>query len=137
VTQPAVPEKMIANKMPSTSSAQGKSGPVIPSRSSSISQTTDISTQRGRKMSFRHNSVMGNGRQRDESSSAISKSHQSATSSRTQSPQHTTRRSTSCSALSRNRIESPKVQRWAGLTRSVCNWDGLRRVSSFKYGWHY
>lgn len=45
--------------------------------------------------------------------------------SRTQSPTNVGRRSRSCAPSSRI-----SVQRWAGLTRSVCSWDGLRRVCS-------
>jgi hypothetical protein len=37
--------------------------------------------------------------------------------------------SSGCSMPSRNSTQLAKVQRWAGLTRSVCNWDGLRKVS--------
>ncbi|KAF2467154.1 uncharacterized protein BDR25DRAFT_305616 [Lindgomyces ingoldianus] len=39
----------------------------------------------------------------------------------------TNRRSTSCSATMRNTTRGEKVKRWAGLTRTASDWDGLRR----------
>lgn len=38
------------------------------------------------------------------------------------------RRSASCSATMRSPMSATKVKRWAGLTRTVSDWDGLRRV---------
>ena len=38
------------------------------------------------------------------------------------------RRSASCSSTRRSTMHPAKVQRWAGLTRTVSDWDVLRRV---------
>jgi hypothetical protein len=84
-------------------------------------------------MSSRRSSVRENGRRRDvliDSNSVSTMTDRSGANSRTQSPDAAIRRSTSSSALSKSRIEPPKVQCWVGLTRSVHHWDGLRRVSS-------
>lgn len=40
------------------------------------------------------------------------------------------RRSTSCSTTIRNPMRAARVQRWEGHTRTVSDWDGLRRVSN-------
>ena len=39
------------------------------------------------------------------------------------------RRSAGCAPPMRNTMRTARVKRWAGLTRTVSNWDGLRRVS--------
>ena len=38
-------------------------------------------------------------------------------------------RSASCSGTTRNPTRAARVRRWAGRTRTVSDWDGLRRVS--------
>lgn len=40
----------------------------------------------------------------------------------------TLRRSVSCATGARNSMAVDKVQRWSGMTRTVSDWDGLRRV---------
>lgn len=40
------------------------------------------------------------------------------------------RRSSSCRTATRNQMAVEKVQRWSGMTRTVGDWDGLRRVST-------
>lgn len=47
------------------------------------------------------------------------------------SPAKATRRSSSYPAANRNSMSSVMVQRWGGLTRTVSDWDGLRRVSEY------
>src|SRR5690242_12255114 len=43
------------------------------------------------------------------------------------------RRSVSCATATRNSMAAEKVQRWSGMTRTVSDWDGLRRVRAFRY----
>lgn len=52
---------------------------------------------------------------------------QSHTLRRMHSSPGTNRRAVSCSKKSKSLPAPSSVQRWAGLTRSVCDWDGLRR----------
>lgn len=40
------------------------------------------------------------------------------------------RRSSSCAIAARDPMAVEKVQRWSGMTRTVGDWDGLRRVST-------
>jgi hypothetical protein len=40
----------------------------------------------------------------------------------------TLRRSVSCATGAQNSMAVDKVQRWSGMTRTVSDWDGLRRV---------
>jgi hypothetical protein len=40
------------------------------------------------------------------------------------------RRPVSCAAAIQNPMAVEKVQRWSGMTRTVSDWDGLRRVST-------
>ena len=40
------------------------------------------------------------------------------------------RRSVSCAAATSKSMAADRVQRWSGMTRTVGDWDGLRRVSS-------
>lgn len=42
-------------------------------------------------------------------------------------------RSASCSAATRQPMHHTKIQRWAGLTRTVSDWDFLRRVCQITY----
>jgi hypothetical protein len=46
-------------------------------------------------------------------------------------PTKENRRSSSCPPAARNSMSSVTVQRWGGLTRTVSDWDGLRRVSEY------
>jgi hypothetical protein len=39
------------------------------------------------------------------------------------------RRSVSCAAATSKSMAAERVQRWSGMTRTVGDWDGLRRVS--------
>ena len=39
------------------------------------------------------------------------------------------RRSVSCAATTSKSMAADRVQRWSGMTRTVGDWDGLRRVS--------
>ena len=39
------------------------------------------------------------------------------------------RRSVSCAPATPKSMAAEKVQRWSGMTRTVGDWDGLRRVS--------
>ncbi|KAF1832725.1 hypothetical protein BDW02DRAFT_410977 [Decorospora gaudefroyi] len=49
-------------------------------------------------------------------------------------PIRTTRRSASCSATTQKPMDSAKIQRWSGLTRTVSDWDhGLRRDPELWY----
>lgn len=64
-------------------------------------------------------------------SRTTSKSPDSANFERTQSNRSKpAQRSTSCAPALRTSMQSSKVQRWAGLTRTVTDWDLIRRVCS-------
>lgn len=39
------------------------------------------------------------------------------------------KRSASCSAMARNPTRVAKVKRWDGMSRTITDWDGLRRVN--------
>lgn len=43
------------------------------------------------------------------------------------------RRSVSCATAAQNPMAVEKVQRWSGMTRTVSDWDGLRRVRTQQY----
>ena len=42
------------------------------------------------------------------------------------------RRSLSCATATSNTMAVEKVQRWSGMTRTVSDWDGLRRVRVYQ-----
>jgi hypothetical protein len=124
---------LVSDKMPrgGVPSTQEPSRPDIPSRSSSILRTGGRTLQDRENKIFRHSMILDSERQPDFLfDDWTSASDQPDALRRRNSPIRTNGRSASCSEPSRKTMESAaKVQRWAGLTRSVCNWDGLRKVS--------
>lgn len=108
--------------------------PMVPGRSSSISaRTRGRSVQDRSRGAFRHSMIDDSGHRFDFFDNSLEATNTTPdlcyAMGRTSSPRRTTGRSASCSEPTKNMLESTKVQRWAGLTRSVCNWDGLRKVS--------
>jgi len=108
---------------------------VIPGRSSSISaRTRDRSVQDSSRGAFRHSMIDDSGHRFDFFDNSLGATNRTPdlcyAMGRTSSPRRTSGMSASCSEPTKDMPESTKVQRWAGLTRSVCNWDGLRKVSS-------
>jgi hypothetical protein len=125
---------MVSDNMPPNSapSAHKNLGPTIPSRSSSISSTSNLEKQR---VAPHHSTPKPSPHRPDLSHDNLEPILTSLNPSRvpegTQSPVGSNMRSTSSSRQSQNLLpDSAQVQRWAGLTRSVCNWDGLRKVSN-------
>ncbi|KAH8723963.1 hypothetical protein GQ44DRAFT_655666 [Phaeosphaeriaceae sp. PMI808] len=118
---------IVSDMMPSSSapSAQEKLGPAIPSRRSSISRTNSTVPKDKQRTAARHSLLNDNGCQLNLSNND----------NRTSSVQpHPVKRAHSTSKMvekptrsSKSASQSTKIQRWAGLTRSVCDWDGLRK----------
>lgn len=139
-----------------TSSLKGEARPPIPNRSSSTSRTgrtgkptssvqappttssekPPIPQRAARPATVRHSLLPDDGRPIDflkhelvpESDKSAQNQHM-----KDSCPGTTTRRSASCSAATRKSMCQPKIQRWAGLTRSVGDWDGLRRDPELWY----
>jgi hypothetical protein len=102
--------------------------PVIPGRSSSISaRTWDRSVQERSRGAFRHSMIDDSAHRFNFFDNSLEATNRTPDLCYAMGR---TSRSASCSEPTRNTPESTKVQRWAGLTRSVSNWDGLRKVSS-------
>lgn len=125
-------ETMVSDKMPQhmVPSNQEILGPVIPTRSSSMSRTRTTRREQ-QNPTFRHSLFTVNGPETNHlSATGLSQEtfDQSTGLRRMQSSPGTKRRAASCSRVSKSLPVPSSVQRWAGLTRSVCNWDGLRRV---------
>lgn len=116
----------------SRSDRAGKATPSIQSASPNSSQSPPIPPRASRPATVRHSLLPDDGRSID----FLKHELVSEGSRRTQIPptkkelrQGTSvRRSASCSAATRKPMSPAKIQRWAGLTRSVGDWDGLRRV---------
>jgi hypothetical protein len=111
--------------------------PNIPTRSSSISRANGTLSRDGPNtiaMRVRHDRVEGRRCQNNLLNSEIEPKSATTALSPTDRKAHQSSRmddvSSSCSVPSRSSTELAQVQRWAGLTRSVCNWDGLRKVST-------
>jgi hypothetical protein len=128
--RPTVSDKMLPHNTPST---QERTGPMIPSRSSSIARAREPKTQKSQKGSSNHRTFKDDVTQSsfsdDYSVPSEPTVHRSRSTDRAQPPLGSEMRSNSRSRQSQSFSQSVQVQRWAGLTRSVCNWDGLRRVS--------
>jgi hypothetical protein len=96
----------------------------IPSRGSSICRTSNTGKAEDRTMTARCGPVEENSDRlsflKDDPNAANPRVASSRPVRRTHSP-------------SRNSTRLPKVQHWAGLTRSVRNWDGLRKVSEEEF----
>ncbi|KAF2823565.1 hypothetical protein CC86DRAFT_69475 [Ophiobolus disseminans] len=105
----------------------------IPSRSSSISRTGTTLQPNDRRMAARRSLAKENGGHLsflyDDPNTADTRSASSFPADKMNSPSKMNRGYSSCAAPSRNSTHNVKVQRWDGLTRSVCNWDGLRKDS--------
>jgi hypothetical protein len=110
--------------------------PQIPTRSSSISRANGKVPQKRPKMTARHSYA-------EDSGPDLRLSHHNPTSMSTtvahshaknnvDLPLTMDEESSSRMVPSRNLAVLAKVQRWAGLTRSVCDWDGLRKVSGIR-----
>ncbi|KAH3912236.1 hypothetical protein HBI56_006290 [Parastagonospora nodorum] len=99
--------------------------PVNPGRSSSISaRTWDRSVQERSRGAFRHSMIDDSGHRFDFFDNSLEATNRTPDLCYAMGR---TSRSASCSEPIKNTPESTNVQRWAGLTRSVSNWDGLRK----------
>lgn len=125
---------MIADKMqPSTlTTGEGPQLP-IPSRSSSIARTRRTCKHDKYRTAARYSLFEDSSNRVDFQDGDPNAVNMRAASSRpldrTQSPPGVDRRPMSCTASLLNGGQPSGVQRWAGLTRSVGDWDGLRKVS--------
>jgi hypothetical protein len=132
---------MVSDVLPcSAPRTKDKRHPSIPIRSSSISRAKSTDPLERSKSTTRHNLFRGSDCQLDHlNHDSVPESTTTASSfppRRAHSQPRMHRTSTNCSIPSRNSAELANVQRWAGLTRSVCNWDGLRKVSEIQL-WHF
>ncbi|KAF1913879.1 hypothetical protein BDU57DRAFT_541253 [Ampelomyces quisqualis] len=105
---------------------------MISSRSSSITAPARESKAQNRQQKSSHHStskddILQPGSSGDYSVPSDFTICTSRSTDRTQPPPGSKMRSTSSRRQSRSFPQTAQVQRWAGLTRSVCNWDGLRR----------
>jgi hypothetical protein len=134
---------MVSEAMPHSAlsiKVQDERHPAIPIRSSSISRANGTLSRDGPKnnaMTVRHSQFEGRGCHMGLFNPKIEPESTTIAQLPTAKKAHTSSSmdgvSTSCSVPSGNSTELAKVQRWAGLTRSVCNWDGLRKVSTNRH----
>ncbi|KAL5117705.1 hypothetical protein ACEQ8H_004453 [Pleosporales sp. CAS-2024a] len=111
---------------------QEHSGPVIRSRSSSISaRACNPTDRRSQSRASRYSTLEDMANQQESSSHdatpIATTSDLSQSMKRAPLPPSTTARSSVCWTPTPRMAERARVQRWAGLTRSVCDWDGLRK----------
>ncbi|KAH7406090.1 hypothetical protein DE146DRAFT_433449 [Phaeosphaeria sp. MPI-PUGE-AT-0046c] len=120
-----VSDSMSQHMAPSTEEILG---PVIPTRSSSMSRTRST-TREQYNPTFRHSlfSLDAETNQFSVTDAPQETIDQSSTIRRMHSLPANSRRAVGCSKSSKSQSAPSSVQRWAGLTRSVSNWDGLRR----------
>lgn len=116
---------MASEQQPSGTSGLGASTQSLISNLSP-SSTCQRSIQ---STTVRHSLVIDDGRPLDLlKNSIVSKSNLFTRNHPTRTNSKAIRRSASCSAATGKSMHPSTVQRWSGLTRTVGEWDGLRRV---------